>query len=309
MKIVIDNHVLRVLVQHPTLLMENLLLASSENEIRLRWPTLLDYLELDSIFASLPVFDESHPVFVACVKTLYANEDKEVLFYLYDQLFAECLNQIKSLPQINAPFLLQAMHEKQDKSMTEEVKKMLSPALAGYKAILLNNPQDTLHNLILYLAWDRMCMNVARLFNYQSTDAKFIHGLAVLKECLVESYQHITGQGRTFPSLYRMIETLFYYQMREETLQTHTESEWVLLSQIFPLLQAEDKLADVYYIDDALTLKGQVSRKQSDNTYLTLDSPANVQSKLALAQYVIAKLKTEIPQWNFIFEPTNIVHL
>lgn len=309
MKIVIDNHVLRVLVQHPTLLMENLLLANSENEIRLRWPTLLDYLELDSIFASLPIFDESHPVFVACVKTLYANEDKEVLFYLYDQLFAECLNQIKNLPQINAPFLLQAMHEKQDKPMTEEVKKMLSPALAGYKAILLNNPHDTLHNLILYLAWDRMCMNVARLFNYQSTDPKFIHGLAVLKECLVESYQHITGQGRTFPSLYRMIESLFFYQMREEHLQTHTESEWALLSQIFPLLQAEDKLADVYYIDDALTLEGQVSRKHSDNTYLTLDSPQNVQSKLALAQYVIAKLKTEIPQWNFILEPTNIVHL
>ena len=181
---------------------------------------------------------------------------------------------------------------------------MLDPVLAAYETSLTENTSHTMHDLILYLAWDRMCVCMARLFDYQSTDPKFIKGIGVLRECLIESYQHIAQQARTIPSFYRMIEALFFYQVREENLQKHTAAEWTILSQSFEVLKEQDKLADFFYIDDAAILNQKV-----EEDYVTLDSPHKVNARLSLAQYMMDKLKSEVPSWGYTLHPKKIVYL
>lgn len=294
MKVVLDNQIVKLLA-HETDIAKNPLLSNPDNQVSFGWSNLLEYLTLGSLLSNLPLFDETQPLFIACISALHANEEKEVLFYVYDQLFAENLNQIKALPQINASFLLQALKER-------PLNALLSPTLIEKEIALLNRTSDTMHDLILYLAWDRMCVSLSRLFNYQSTDPLFIKGLDVLKECLIESYQHISQQGRTVPSIYRMMEALFFYQMRDENLQKHTDAEWTLLSQSFPVLKDQNELADFFYIDDAV-----ISKEEA--VYLTLDSPKDVQTRLALATYMIDKLKTDVLSWNYALQPKKIVYL
>lgn len=302
MKILIDNQIVKNLVHNTPKMSENSLL-SNENQISFRWPSLLEYLGLGSLFSTLPTYDQTHPLFVASISTLQTNEDREVLFYVYDRLFAENLTQLKALPQINASFLCQAIKEKCENAT------VLSPALTAYEEALIKNASHTMHDLILYLAWDRMCVCMARLFNYQSTNPKFIKGLDVLKGCLIESYQHIVQQGRTSPGLYRMIESLFFYQMREENLQKHTDAEWTLLSQSFQVLKSEDELVDFFYIDDGVITEGEVTTEgENEECYLTLDTPERVNSRVALAQLMMAKLKAEIPDWRYILRPKNIIY-
>lgn len=299
MELIIDNQIVKVLIHHPSSIVKHPLLVDSRNRINFRWPSLLEYLGLGSLLLSLSTFDQTHPLFVACISTLHANEEKEVFFHVYDHLFVENLNQIKALPQINPPFLLQAIKEQRQKT------EMFAPTLAAYEMALEENPSQTMHDLILYLAWDRMCIWMARLFDYQSTNPKFIKGIAIVKECLIESYQHIAQQGKTSPGIYRMLESLVFYQMREENLQKHTDSEWRMLSQSFELFKSQEELPDFFYIDDAVTF---VEREDS-TCYLTLDSPDRVNSRLILAQYMIDKLKMEIPGWSYALRPSKLVYL
>jgi hypothetical protein len=310
MEIVVDNQIIQILVHNVVEMMKTPLLADPHNHINFRWPSLLEYLDLGSLLKNLPAFDPSQPLFNACLTTLCVNEEKETLFYLYDSLFAECLNQIKDLPQINAPFLLRAIKICRLKPSFSEAEKMISSTLRVYETALSENVSRIMHDLILYLAWNRMCVCITRLFDYQSTDPKFIKGLVVLRECLIESYLHITQQGRTSPSLYRLIESLFFYQIREENLQKHTDAEWATLSQSFQILKAQDELADFFYIDDAVVSLDDHKREPDiSELYLTLDAPDRVNSRLALAQYIMDKLKLEVPQWCYSLQPKKIVYL
>lgn len=310
MKLVIDNQIVRILAHDATKIVKNPFISNPEHHISFGWPALLEYLGFGSVLSNLPVFDETQPLFVACISTLYANEEREVLFYVYDRLFAENLNQIKALPQINASFLLQAIREKRKKTFSLEVENVLTPALAAKEAALVDSASHTMHDLILYLAWDRMCVCMSHLFNHQSTDPKFVKGIDVLKECLIESYQHISQQGRTSPGLYRMLEALFFYQMRDENLPKHTAEEWTLLSQSFPFLKEQNELADFFYIDDAVSYEEKLTTgEEGSECYLTLDSPECVNSRLALANYMVAKLKTEVPDWGYVLRPKKIVYL
>jgi hypothetical protein len=250
---------------------------------------LLEYLELGTLLEDILPFDETNPFFQATVATLCQNVEKEVLHHIYDHLFIEILKQIKALPQINANFLLHVIKKKEDAN------------LASYEAALIENPSHAMHDLILYLAWDRMCVWMARLFNHQSTNPTFIRGLDVLKECLIESYQHIKEQGRTSPGIYRMLEALFFYEMREENLQKHSPDEWAMLTQSFPILKGENELVDFFYIDDLISSEG--------TSYLTLDSPDKVKARFTLAEYLINKIKEATPTWNYVLHPKEITHL
>lgn len=288
MKLFADNQIIEMLARHPDEALKIPLLADSGNNLNFFWPSLLECLDLGSIFKGLPPFALEEPLYKAFLAALWVNQEKEALFYLYDSLFAECLTQIKGLPQINVTFLLHA------------IRQQKQPALATYEAALLENPSDTLHDLILYLAWDRMCVSVSRLFDYQTSDPAFIHSLEVLKECLIESYLHITQNGRTIPSLYRLIEALFFYEMREENLHKHPAEAWALLSQNFQILKAQDELADYYYIDGAgMPLSG----------YLTLDSPDKVNLRQALARHFMEKLKVEVPEWHYELPTIKIIYI
>ena len=255
MKITIDNQVVSYFSLHPAQIAGNPSISKLKHPISFRWPSLLEYLGLGSIAANLPPFDQANPLFNACLETLWNKVEKEVLFHVYDRIFAENLTRIKALPQLNAPYLLQAIQERRRQSSFLAVEKVLSQTLGSYEAAFIEKPSYTIHDLILYLAWDRMCVCMSRLFDYQSADQNYIRGIEVFKECLIESYQHITLQGRTSPGIYRMLESLLFYQMREENLHKHTPTQWTLISRNFQALVPEDKLADVFYIDDAVTVE------------------------------------------------------
>lgn len=312
MEIIIDNKVVGLLVHDVAKLIEQPCLISPGSHVTLRWPSLLEYLGLGSVFSMLPAFDHNQPLFEACVSTLCANDEKEAIFYIYDSLFAESLSQIKALPQIQAHFLLQAIKERRQTPVPQEIEKWLSSALSGYETAFVENASHMMHDLILYLAWDRMCVWMGHLFNYQTTDLKFVRAIAVLKECLIESYQHIIHQGRTIPSFYRMVEALFFYQMREESIQKHTDEEWIVLSQSFPVLKAQNELADVFYIDDAVISEQHLQKNQGNPArYVTLDSCHQVSARLALTQYMMSRLKQEVVDWDFILQlkKTNYLDL
>ncbi|EFB40959.1 MULTISPECIES: hypothetical protein [Parachlamydia] len=305
MKIVVDNQIVKFLAHDTAKIVKDPFLSSSGNYIHFGWSSLLEYLELGSIFSSLPVFDQTQPVFKACISVLFGNEAKEIL-YMYDRLFAENLSQIQDLPSIKAAFLLQKMQEQRQKSSFPEVEKLLLPTLASYEVALRENTSRTMRDLILYLAWDRMCVCMAHLFDHQSTDPNCIQGMQVLKECLIESYQHIAQQGQTVPGIYRMIESLFFYEMRDENLQKHTSAEWSTLNHSFRALKAQDALMDFFYIDDAIIAQENLHTEEEAFTYyLTLDSADKVNARLALAQCIMNKLNSEFPSWGYVLRPIN----
>lgn len=307
MKIVIDNQIARMLALNNPKIAKDPFLSHPHNHIHLRWPTLLEYLGLGSVLSNLPPFDEVHPLIVASISTLCANKEKEVLCYVYDRLFTENLNQIRAIPQLNATFLHQAIKDKQESTSYLELGKILSPALGENENAFASNASHTMHDLILYLAWDRMCVCMSTLFNYQSTDPQYIEGIAVLKDCLLESFQHISQQGRTFPGIYRMLESLFYYQLREENLHKHSVEAWALLCQSFPILKNQNELADFFYLDDAVvSMKKLKTGGENQESYVTLDSPEFVNARVALANFLMNKLRIENPDWNCVFHPKKI---
>lgn len=306
MKMVVDNQIVRLLVSRDRKTLENPLISNSDNHLSFRWPSLLEYLGLGSIFSKLPEFDQSQPLFVACVSALCTHENSEDLFHVYDRLFAEVLNQINALPEIKASYLLEAINEKQQ----IEMNGLLSPALANYETLLTENASHTMHDLILYLAWDRMCVCMARLFDYQSTDPKFLRGISVFRDCLIESFLHITQQGKTAPGIWRMLEAFLFYQMREENLEKLSAAEWTMFSQSFQLLKAQEELVDFFYIDDAIVLEkeGKVE-EQNSVCYVTLDSFERVDARISLAQHMIGKLISEVSNWGYVLRPKKIVYL
>lgn len=308
MEIIVDNQIVKLLVSDPAKILNHPLLFNVDNRLSFRWPSLLEYLDLGSVLSNLPAFKLGEPLFDACIVTLCANEDVEVLLHFYDRLFTECLNQIVALDQLNPSFLLQTIKVQRQKITFLEIKALLSPILDTYEMLFSERTSHTRHDLVLYLAWDRLCVWMARLFDHQSTDPKFLKGIRVLKECLIESYQHITQQGRTKPSLYRMLEAFVFYQMREENLETLTDSQWQVLSQSFQTLKEQDVLADYFYIDDG-ALTRDLNGEENSTCYLTLDSPKRVQARLALAHYMTHHLKAEVPNWAYALQPQNIVHL
>jgi len=293
MEIVVDNRIVRLLAQKDVPILKNPLISDPNNHIGFRWASLLESLDLGALFLDLPLFDETLPLFMATVAALNAPHEGEVLFYLFDRLFTECLNQVKALPQINASLLLQAIMGR-----IKEGNALSSP-LKAYEGSFREKTADTMHDLILYLAWDRMCVWMAQIFNHPSTHPIFIQNIGVLRGCLIESYLHIAQNGKTEPGTFRMIEALFFYQMREENLQKPTADEWTMLSQSFPALKPQNELMDFFYIDD----------EGGSSCYLTQDAPEIVGRRLALAHYVVDGLKSEILEWGYTLQPKNVVSI
>lgn len=288
MKLVIDKQLVDTLSlenggmeQHAAL--------KAPHRIDLRWPTFLEAIGLSSVLYSLPDFTEQ------CIKKLELCEDNNSVYQLFDGLFAETLTQVKSIQELNAPYLLQAIAD-------HEIKPWFSAPLEPYKQKLMESPKLAMHDLVLYLGWDRMCLAMSRIWDHQSPDPKFQRGIEVLKDCLIESFQHIHIDGRTAPSLYRLFEALFFYYMREENIQKHTDEEWALLNQSFQILKAPGELADIFYIDDMLLPK-------EDQMYITLDSEEKVRARNAFASFMLSRLKKEVPSWNFSSHKKEVVSL
>lgn len=288
MKLVIDKQLVDALALQNSGLEKNAILMEPHT-IDLRWPTFLESLGLGSILHSLPDFTEK------CILTLQSYKDETELFHLFDGLFAENLTQIKSIPEINAAYLLQAIRD-------HEIKPWFSDSLLPFKYRFIENPGQTMHDLILYLGWDRMCIAMSCIWDYQSADPEFQRGVEVLKECLIESFQHIHKDGKTAPSLYRLFEALFFYYMREENIQKHTDEEWNLLNQGFQILKSPEGMADIFYIDDMLL-------PNENQIYITLDLSEKINIRLAFANFMMNRLRAEVPLWNYEVYQKEIVSL
>lgn len=263
-------------------------------DVTFGWPTFLGYLGLGSLFDAFPKFDEQNQLFVCLTCALASESTKDLMIRIYDQLFVECLTQVKALGEINSAHLLNLI---QTKRSSEKPNSLFLLSLQRNEKALLENPYHTIHDLTLYLAWDRMCVNLATAFDFIYPEIKTTDGLTILKECLLESFQHITEQGKTSPGFFRLVEALFAYEMREENLQLHTDSEWEILCQSSKALRSREHLSDIFYIDAALTKTPETLLR-----IYTLDSPDRVNSSFSLA-----RLMNKKANWQYIFSPVEVV--
>lgn len=273
-------------------------------QIAFGWPSLLEYLNLELLFENFPKFDQQDEILHFIIATLSLQPEKERLIHLYDQLFANCLTHVKALPEIQPKFLLNQIQKKR------QTDTQVAQLLDLYERSFVEHLSSTMHDLILYLAWDRVCMNLAIVFEHIDYNTNIINSLKILKECLIESFQHITSQGRTSPSFFRLIETLYAYQMRDENLQTHTEAEWLILCQSARALKSRNLLSDIFYIDAAILEKEKLNKLEQKKEIIrvfTLDSPEIVRATLSLAHYMIEKLSHEIPNWQYSLCPIEII--
>jgi hypothetical protein len=259
---------------------------------------------------NFPTFDKQNELFTLMIYLLPLEAEKEHLIRAYDQVFVECLTHVKAMPQMDPAFLLKHIQQKMQ-SLTQ-ADKLFVQSLARYEQRLLEYPAHFMHDLILFLAWDRACVNLAIVFEHPSPDVNIQSGLEVLKECLLESFQHITAHGRTAPGFFRLIETLYAYQMREERLQIHTEDEWTILCESASALKPREILGDVWYIDAAVADEEKLKKMEQENERLkvfTMDSADKVRASLSLARYMIDKLKNETAEWRYSLAPVEVICL
>ncbi len=301
MNIFIDNTLLQKITENKNTL-NSLTLICQEAKIidenqklhfLLNWPSFLEYLNLGNLFEFSPKFGDQNKFFDFAVSTLSLSVDKEIIFHLFDQIFAECLTQIRALPQIQQAFLINQIQKKRHESCLAE-KEMFAFSLNRLEKFLVNDPYNTLHDLILYLAWDRVCIHLAFIFEYATENINFINGVRVLKDCLIESFQHILAQAKTLPGFFRLMEALYAYQMREENLQNYHESDWLILCQGAQALRQSERVVNIPYIDEAI--KENPRFPYSINEPLkafTMDPMDKIHAGLSLAGYMDRLLENE----------------
>jgi hypothetical protein len=277
---------------------------NSSVQLNLDWPSVLSLLDLESLFWTIPQWNEQDPLYDFILSTLTTHSQQELLIRLYDQVFVDCLTKIKNLPQIDQTFLLNQIQKKRDFIKLPSVKEFLVTPLNHYEQLLKTDPYNTIHDLTLYLAWDRVCVNLAILFEHPTF--KTAEGLATLKECLVESFQHITKQGRTSPGFFRLMEALYAILMREENLQNYSDADWLILCQSAEALRSRESVCDVAYVDQIIMINDPNSKKPMP-LVLTLDSPERVQKSLQFAHFGINVLNKEKEPWNYSLSTVEII--
>lgn len=274
-------------------------------EIVFGWSSLLEYIGEKSLFKTFPLFSQHNELFAFLISTLALNTKKDLLARLYDQIFVECLTQVKALPQIDQNFLLHHIREKRKALSSQQLEELFSASLNQYEKVLTENPYHALHDLTLYLAWDRVCINLAIIFEHPFSNPAIGTVLDILKECLLESFQHITQEGRTSPSFFRLLEALYAYQMRDEYLQSYPEGEWLILCEGSKSLTPREEVADLFYIDEAI-VNGESSNKEPLMVF-TMKTGQTVKSTLALANYMLKKLRGEVPGWHYALSPAKVI--
>ncbi|HEV8052043.1 MAG TPA: hypothetical protein VGP47_06085 [Parachlamydiaceae bacterium] len=268
----------------------------------LDWSSLLEYLGFGSLFQTLPVLNKDNKIFASVIEVLKLDSEKEVIVYLYDQIFVECLTQVKGLQQILPNILLQQIRHMQANPLFSCAKDPFSSSLKMFEKKLAGKPEDTIHDLVLYLAWDRVCVYLAAIFDETSLEIR--NGLNILKECLIESFQHITKQGRSKPGFFRLLEALYAYQMKQENLDNYTETEWQILCESVATLQSREFLADACYIKVKFTGNDYPLLK-----VLTIEPSERASARISFADYMNRKLKSEVSGWDFDLQPYEIMCL
>jgi hypothetical protein len=310
MKTYIDNDLIKYLIVTPEINFLDFQKTCYGNDLStskfsFSWHFLLEYLDFSDLFESLPIFDDQNRLYLAIIKTLETELDKDLIIEMYDKLFAECIRQIQTLAEINASYILQLIEEKQ-RSMRIPEHQLIGSQLNHYLETLVENPKNALHDLTLSLAWDRMCVYLAIILESQSQSSEaFLKNIQILKSCLIESFIHIDSQKKSKISFFRLMEAIFAYEMRPERLDTHSEEDWLLLSKCGKALRSRNIPVSIYYIDYALH---KISEKiaKVDVKVFTMDSTDIINTSLLLADFVIRKLQMEGP-FEYSLSATEIV--
>lgn len=275
--------------------------VSKEEEFQfiLDRPAILEYLGFSTLFENFQKPTLENSIFASVVEILKLDSDKDVIVYLFDQIFVECLTQVKALPQIHPKAMLDQIQSRRENSFFSLEEDPFAAILKSFERAVTGNPHETVHDLTLYLAWDRVCVYLSAIFD--ETSLKVQNGLEILRDCLVESFRHIQGQGTTTPSFFRLMEALYAYQMKDENLQKYSAIEWQVLSQSVGALQPREFLPDACYIDARYS--------ENEQKILTFETPLKINLNLSLAHFTIAKLKENLPDWKFSLLPLEIVCL
>lgn len=269
-------------------------LLEGASEVVLGWTSFLECIGLRSILDKFPEFDEKNKVFVLIKDILSTAPERELVIRLYDQIFVECLTQVKALLDVDPAYFLDQIERKRASFPFPE-------AFNFYEKAFTERPYEIMHDLTFHLGWDRVCVYIAALF-----DGGFA-GSQIFKECLVESFIHIKKEGKTSPGFFRLIEALYSYYLRDENIHMHKEEEWLILSKGSASLQAREELISIPYIDGFLT--DVAKDKSAIGKILTMDSMDRVQTSLNLAECIIQKLEKEDSNWDFQIEPMEILCL
>lgn len=295
MKLVIDNHITDKLSCG-----EAVPEINDFQTIIFKWPTLLKFLKLDPM-PQLKTWDETNPIFQLYLKSLFSITEKELLYHIYDMLFAETIGEIKSLKDLSKKNLLEKIE-----NISNQNKNIIN-ALQSFQSDFSGSNSKAMHDLILYLSFERMCHCLSKFLDYQTKDLTYTHNLKVLRECLIDSYVHIRSQGNCFLSFYTLIESLFFFEMREENLSKHTDEEWKVLNQTFSVLKQDEGLTSCFYIDDALS-ELETSKNTSPKSYLSCESKEIVEIRLNFANVMLKKLQNEIPSFQYVLKPLLIIY-
>jgi len=271
MKIYIDNEILN----HLNDFQDHL----NTKTLHFNWSTLLTSLKLEQIYKNIPPFTSDHKTFTIFLEWMGRECAEDLVIEIYDQLFIECLTSVKQLPELQYSFLLQKI------KIAIGQNSLIDPPLKVFLAYLEKEPSFAMHDLILYLAWDRMCIALGIVFEQTLQYDFFLANIAILKKCLIESFIHIKMQGRTNPNFFRLAETIYAYQMREENLQTYPEEEWQILCKMAIALRDREALPNVPYIDQAINSRSQLTQINA----ITLDNLEKVKASILLSNYVLTK--------------------
>jgi hypothetical protein len=274
----------------------------------LDWSALLELLGYTGLFDSFQQTEEKKKIFASVIEALKMDSDNEVIYYLFDQIFVECLTEVKTLKPVSHPDILvnQVRALLTNPLFPSQEQDPFSATLRYYDRRLTENLQDTLHDLILYLAWDRVCVYLAMIFDDVSLKIK--DGLKLLKDCLIESFQHIKTDGKTNPGFFRLIEALYAFEMKDENLQNYSDVDWKTLCESVQALQPRDSLADVCFID--IGLVSDLIQDKPLLKVLTMKSANEVKTIISLANFMLEQLRTELSdQWKYGMCPYEILCL
>lgn len=271
----------------------------------LSWPALIELLGFGDLAKGFPSFTDADPLYQEMITALESKTHPEYLEHLFDQVFVKCLNWVRSMPEIHPTFLGDVIRERRGAA----VSTFFSKSLDHYEKLFLDHPYQTIHDLTLYLAWDRVCVDLAIVFEYPSTSDHVLQGLALLRECLIESFQHITAQKKTVPGFFRMVEALYAYQMRQERLQTYSDADWQTLCESSQSLRPRDQFVDIPYVDAALFDSKNSANLPLSAKALTMNSWDQVSKSAALARYMIDVLKSEDVDWHQDLQAIEIICL
>lgn len=280
-------------------------IGSQSVQPALDWPTFLEAVDLGTLLLTFPPFDASNGLYNFLISSSAAEATPDLLMRIFDQIFVECLTLVKALPQVDQTFLLEQIHNsKRDGSPLQE-------ELDHYTLKLIEQPYDTMHDLTLYLGWDRVTTYLAVIFEAIPVEPRFHQVLEVLKECLLESFQHITGKGRTRPSFYRLVEALYALEMRPDRLDNHSEEEWDVLARGSRALQPRGELTDVAYVDQAMrdTRVHLFGENSNLVRVVTTESAEVVIAGLDLAHNVVGRLKQDRVDWHYAIGACEVVCL